>query len=72
MSELEDLLSGRCYVILSDEETFDETTDCKVRFVSKETDDAREWGDTPKGYRDIWLSNLITKFLEWESYATSD
>lgn len=64
MSEVQDMEAGRCYVLLSDGDTWDEVTDCVVRFVTQEQDDEREWGDRIEGYRDISVADLVKHYLE--------
>ena len=65
MPELTDLEAGRCYVILSDGETWDTVDECdpKVRFVTAEQEDDREWGDRIEGYRDISIQELVRHYL---------
>lgn len=67
MPELTDLDGGRCYVVLSDDETYDEMTGCFVRFCTEEEDDARVYDDPgmscPKGYRDISIEDLVRHYL---------
>ena len=63
MPELTDLEAGRCFVLLGDGETWDTVEDCKVRFVSAEQEDLREWGDPIDGYRDISIEELVRHYL---------
>jgi hypothetical protein len=63
MPELTDLEQGRCFVLLSDGETFDGVQDCVVRFLTPKQEDVREWGDPIKGYRDISIEELVRHYL---------
>lgn len=64
MRELDDLAAGRCHVLLSDCETFDEVEGCVVRFSTQEQEDSREWGDRIEGYRDISIQELVRHYLD--------
>ena len=72
MPELTDLEQGRCFVLLSDGETWDTVGDCVVRFVSAEQEDLREWGDPVKGYRDISIEELVRHYLKEVPHAASE
>jgi hypothetical protein len=63
MPELTDLEQGRCFVLLSDCETWDTVQDCVVRFSTAEQDAEHEWGDPIKGYRDISIEELVRHYL---------
>jgi hypothetical protein len=63
MPELTDLEQGRCFVLLSDGETWDAVSDCVVRFVTEEQDSLHEWGDRIEGYRDISIEELVRHYL---------
>lgn len=63
MPELNDLEAGRCFVLLSDCETWDTVQDCVVRFSTQEQEDDREWGDRIDGYRDISIEELVRHYL---------
>jgi hypothetical protein len=63
MPELTDLVQGRCFVLLSDGETFDGVQDCVVRFSTAEQDAEHEWGDRIEGYRDISIEELVRHYL---------
>jgi hypothetical protein len=63
MPELTDLEQGRCFVLLSDGETWDTVSDCVVRFVTEEQDSLHEWGDRIEGYRDISIEELVRHYL---------
>jgi hypothetical protein len=64
MPELTDLEQGRCFVLLSDGETWDTVLDCVVRFVTEEQDSLHEWGDRIEGYRDISIEELVRHYLK--------
>jgi hypothetical protein len=61
--ELTDLYLGRCFVLLSDGETYDTVQDCVVRFSTAEQDAEHEWGDRIEGYRDISIEELVRHYL---------
>jgi hypothetical protein len=61
--ELTDLEHGRCFVLLSDCETWDTVQDCVVRFSTAEQDAEHEWGDRIEGYRDISIEELVRHYL---------
>ena len=63
MPELTDLYLGRCFVLLSDGETYDTVQDCVVRFSTAEQDAEHEWGDRIEGYRDISIEELVRHYL---------
>jgi hypothetical protein len=63
MSELTDLYLGRCFVLLSDGETWDTVQDCVVRFSTAEQDAEHEWGGRIEGYRDISIEELVRHYL---------
>jgi hypothetical protein len=63
MPELTDLEQGRCFVLLSDDETFDDVRGCCVRFMDEATQDDWVWGDRVKGYRDIPIEELVRHYL---------
>jgi len=63
MPELTDLEQGRCFVLLSDGETWDTVLDCVVRFSTAEQEEGREWGDRIEGYRDISIEELVRNYL---------
>jgi hypothetical protein len=61
--ELTDLEQGRCFVLLSDGETYDTVQDCVVRFSTAEQDAEHEWGDGIEVYRDITIEELVRHYL---------
>ncbi len=63
MPELTDLEQGRCFVLLSDCETFDDVQGCVVRFMDEQAHDEWEWGDRIEGYRDISIDELVRHYL---------
>jgi hypothetical protein len=63
MPELNDLEQGRCFVLLSDCETWDTVQDCVVRFSTEAQEEDREWGDRIEGYRDISIEELVRHYL---------
>jgi hypothetical protein len=63
MPELTDLEQGRCFVLLSDGETFDGVQGCVVRFITPKQEYAREWGDPLEGYRVISIEELVRHYL---------